>query len=74
MSKVNFSLDREVTEELVRLVPARRRSQVVNEILREALLRIRRVHACRHLAELRGRTATLSSKEIVAAVRDDRSR
>lgn len=74
MPKVNFSLEREVREELVRLVPARRRSQVVNEILREALLRIRRVHARRRLTELRDRTAKLSSEEIVAAVRADRRR
>jgi Arc/MetJ family transcription regulator len=37
MAKMNISIDEEVREELFRLVPPRRRSQVVNEALRKEL-------------------------------------
>lgn len=74
MPKVNLSLEAEVREELDRLVPARQRSRVVNQILREALLRMRRKRAMDRLMQLRRRSATLSSQEIVRAVRKDRAR
>jgi len=73
MVKMNISIDEEVREELFRLVPPRRRSQVVNEALRKELLHRKREQAAKQLQELRKRSATLSSKEIVAAVIRDRT-
>ena len=72
MPKMNISIDEEVREELFRLVPPRRRSQVVNEALRKELLYRKREQATKQIQELRKRSATLSSKEIVAAVKRDR--
>jgi hypothetical protein len=74
MKKVNVSLDEEVRDELFRLVPPRQRSRVVNEALREVLLRRRRVDAMARLVQLRGRSATLGAAEILTAVRRDRAR
>ncbi len=74
MAKLNVSIDERVREELFRLVPPRRRSQVVNEALRKELLRRKREHATEVLRRLRKRSATLSGEEIVAAVRRDRTR
>ena len=73
MAKMNISIDEEVREELFRLVPPRRRSQVVNEALRKELLHRMREQATKRLQELRKRSAKLSSKEIVAAVKRDRT-
>lgn len=74
MVKLNVSIDEQVREELFRLVPPRRRSQVVNEALRKELLRRKREHATGILHQLRKRSATLSGEEIVNAVRRDRTR
>jgi Arc/MetJ family transcription regulator len=73
MAKMNISIDEEVREELFRLVPPRRRSQVVNEALRKELLHRKREQAIKRLQELRKGSAKLSSKEIVAAVKRDRT-
>lgn len=74
MAKLNVSIDDCLREELFKLVPPRRRSQVVNEALRNELLRRKRRHAAEVVQRLRKRSATLSGKEIVAAVRRDRGR
>lgn len=74
MAKLNVSIDDRLRDELFRLVPPRRRSQVVNEALRHELLRRKRRHAAEVVHRLRGRSATLSEKEIVNAVRRDRAR
>lgn len=74
MAKLNVSIDDRLREELFRLVPPRRRSQVVNEALRNELLRRKRQHAAEAVRRLRKRSATLSGKEIVEAVRRDRTR
>jgi hypothetical protein len=74
MPKVNVSLDDDVGDDLLRLVPARRRSRLVNEILREALLGIKRERAMAWLTQLRQTTATLRAGEILAALRKDRAR
>jgi hypothetical protein len=74
MAKLNVSIDDRLRDELFRLVPPRRRSQVVNEALRNELLRRKRQHATELLRGLRGRSATLSGKEIVEAVRRERTR
>jgi metal-responsive CopG/Arc/MetJ family transcriptional regulator len=74
MAKLNVSIDDRLREELFKLVPPRRRSQVVNEALRNELLRRKRRHASEVVQRLRKRSATLSGNEIVAAVRRDRGR
>jgi metal-responsive CopG/Arc/MetJ family transcriptional regulator len=74
MVKLNVSIDEQVKEELFRLVPPRRRSQVVNEALRKELLRRNRDHVTQTLRGLRKRSATVSGEEIMAVVRRDRRR
>jgi metal-responsive CopG/Arc/MetJ family transcriptional regulator len=74
MAKLNVSIDDQLREELFKLVPARRRSQVVNEALRNELRRRKRRHATEVIKGLRKRSATLSGNEIVDAVRRDRLR
>lgn len=55
MVKLNVSIDEKVREELFRLVPPRRRSQVVNEALRKELLSRKRQHATEAIRRLRKR-------------------
>jgi hypothetical protein len=74
MAKLNVSIDDRLRDELFRLVPPRRRSQVVNEALQNELLRRKRRHATEAVHRLRKRSATLTGKEIVEAVRRDRAR
>lgn len=74
MAKLNVSIDDRLRDELFRLVPPRRRSQVVSEALQHELLRRKRRHATEALQRLRKRSATLSGKDIVEAVRRDRTR
>jgi len=74
MAKLNVSIDDRLRDELFRLVPPRRRSQVVNEALQNELLRRKRRHATEVVHRLRKRSATLTGKEIVDAVRRDRAR
>jgi hypothetical protein len=74
MAKLNVSIDDRIREELFKLVPPRRRSQVVNEALRNELLKRKRQHATDAVRRLRKQSATLSGKEILAAVRKERIR
>lgn len=74
MAKLNVSIDDRLREELFKLVPPRRRSQVVNEALRHELLRRKRQHATEAIHRLRKRSATFSGNEILVAVRKERAR
>jgi metal-responsive CopG/Arc/MetJ family transcriptional regulator len=74
MAKLNVSIDDRLRDEFFRLIPPRRRSQVVNEALRHALLRRKRRRATDMVHRLRNRIATLTGQEIVDAVRRDRER
>lgn len=74
MAKLNVSIDDQLRDELFRLVPPRRRSQVINDALRHELLRRKRRHAADVVQGLRKQSATLSGNEIVEAVRRDRER
>lgn len=74
MAKLNVSIDDQLRDKLFRLVPPRRRSQVVNDALRHELLRRKRQQAAEAVQGLRKRSATLSGNEIVEAVRRDRER
>lgn len=72
MPRVSVTLDSEVWQELVRLVPSRQRSRMVNEALRKELLRRKRDLAMQQLLRLREKTATLTSRDITAALQRDR--
>ncbi len=72
MPKVNVSLDQDVRDDLIRLVPPRKRSQVVNEALRKELFRRKRESATETLQLLRKKTATLSGRDVLRSVREDR--
>lgn len=74
MVKVNVSLEDDVRDDLMRLVPPRKRSQVINDALRKELLCKKRESATEKLRLVRRRTATLSGREILGAVRSDRAR
>nr|WP_281720410.1 hypothetical protein [Nitrosomonas nitrosa] len=74
MAKLNVSIDDRLRDELFRLIPPRRRSQVVNEALRHELLRRKRRQATEVVDRLRKRSATLTGQEIVDAVRRERER
>ncbi len=74
MAKLNVSIDDRLRDELFKLIPPRRRSQVVNEALRHELLRRKRRQATEAVHRLRKRSATLTGQEIVDAVRRDRER
>lgn len=74
MGKVNVSLQEDVYEDLLKLVPPRKRSEVINEALRKELLHRKRELAAARIKQLRQRSATLNNREIVEAVRKDRYR
>ena len=74
MAKLNVSIDDQLRDELFKLVPPRRRSQVVNEALHNELRRRKRRQATEMVQRLRKRSATLDGQEIVEAVRHDRTR
>lgn len=71
MPKVNVSLDEDVHDDLLRLIPARKRGQVINIALRKELLRRKRETATEALQLLRKKTATLSRRDVLRAVRED---
>jgi metal-responsive CopG/Arc/MetJ family transcriptional regulator len=74
MARLNVSIEDRLRDEFFKLVPPRRRSQVINEALRTELLRRRGQHAMDAVCRLRKRSATLSGKEILDAVRKERAR
>ena len=74
MAKLNVSIDEHVREERFRLAPPRRRSQGVNEALRKELHRRRCEQATDAVRRLRKRSATMTSGEILAVVRRDRTK
>jgi len=74
MPKVNFILDEDVREELVRIIPRGQRSRLVNEAIKKELLRMKRAQALSKLLDLRKKSATFSAREIQEALRKDRSR
>jgi hypothetical protein len=69
-----FSLQEDVHEDLVKLVPARKRSEVINNALHKEFLHRKRELAAARIKKLRKCSATLNDREIVEAVRKDRSR
>ena len=72
MAKLNVSIDDQLRDEHFKLVPPRRRSQVVNEALRHELLRRKRQQATTAVLRLRKRSATLTGQDIMDSIRQNR--
>lgn len=72
--KVNFLLEKEVTEELQKLVPAGQRSKVVNLALKKELQRLKRKQATEKLLELRQQGRKINMAEIVEILRTTREK
>jgi hypothetical protein len=70
--KINFLIDNDVAREMEDLVPAGKRSKVVNEALRRELELIRRRSAVSELIEESNRGKKLSTAAIVAGLSADR--
>jgi len=71
--KVNFMINDDVRKEFERLVPSGERSKVVNEALKKELNFIKRKRLTERLLLLRSKQG-LSTNEIVAALKKDRTR
>jgi len=74
MGKLNVSLEEDVHQDLFKLVPPRKRSEVINEALRKELLHRKRELVAIRLKQLRQRSATLQDREIVEVLQRDRTR
>jgi hypothetical protein len=71
--KVNFMINDDVRKEFEKLVPSGERSKVANEALRKELNSIKRKRLTEKLLLLRSKQR-LSTKEIVTALKKDRTR
>ena len=71
--KVNFMINDDVRKEFERLVPSGERSKVANEALKKELNSIKRNRLTEKLLLLRSKQS-LSTKEIVTALKKDRTR
>ena len=69
--RVNFLIEETLSRELAELVPAGKRSQVVNEALRKELEIIRRKAAISRLVS-GSKGKRLTTREIVSALEKDR--
>jgi len=72
--KLNFFVDDDVRKDMEYLIPAGQRAKVINEALRKELLRIKRTKVAEKLLNLRTKSAPVSSREIIEALRKDRRR
>jgi Arc/MetJ-type ribon-helix-helix transcriptional regulator len=72
--KLNFMINDDVAEELERLVPAGKRSRVVNEAIRKELERIRREALTEQLHVLREEGPIYAPGEVATELRKDRER
>jgi hypothetical protein len=72
--KLNFMISEDVAEELEKLVPAGKRSRVVNEAIRKELERLRRESLTERLHLLRESGPLSTASEIAADLRRDRRR
>ncbi len=73
-TKVNIVLDDDVKADLDRLVESGRRNRVINDALRREIRLMRRRSASDRLDELRTRSHRVGTRDIVQAIRRDRSR
>ena len=72
--KLNFMISEEVADELEKLVPAGKRSRVVNEAIRKELERLRREKLTEQLHALRETGPIYKAAEIAEDLRKDRKR
>ncbi len=73
-TKVNIVLDDDVKADLDRLVESGRRNRVINDALRREIRLMQRRSASDRLDELRTRSHRVGTRDIVEAIRRDRSR
>ncbi len=71
--KVNFMINEDVIKEFERLVPSGERSKIANEALKKELNFIKRKQLTERLLLIRAKKR-LSTKEIVDALKKDRSK
>lgn len=74
MVKVNFVLEEEVRDELNKAIPLRKRSKIVNEVIKKELIRLKRQAATEKLFKIRERTAKYKTEQIVEQLKIDRTR
>ena len=72
--KLNLMISEDVANELERLVPAGKRSRVVNEAIRKELERLRRESLTERLHVLREEGPVYVGAEITEELRSDRGR
>ena len=70
--KMNFLIEKDVEQEMERLVPSGKRSKVVNEALRRQLELMRRKSAANNLLSESTHGRRLSTAAIVAGLSHDR--
>lgn len=70
--KMNFLIEKDVEQEMERLVPTGKRSKVVNEALRRHLELMRRKSAASNLLSESGHGRKLSTAAIVTGLSHDR--
>ncbi len=72
--KLNFMIKNELVMELEELVPPGRRSKVVNEAIMKELMALKRQKLTEKLLAIKQKSPSLSTDEIVAALKEDRRR
>jgi hypothetical protein len=70
--KINFTIEEDIGKELERLIPAGKRSAVVNIALRKELEAIRRKKAVEKLASVSFKGKKFSNREIIQGLAKDR--
>jgi hypothetical protein len=72
--KLNFMIKNELVIELEELVPPGRRSKVVNEAIMKELMALRRQKLTEKLLAIKQRSPSLSTDEMLVALKEDRRR
>lgn len=72
--KLNFMIKNELVMELEELVPPGRRSKVVNEAIMKELMALKRQKLTEKLLAIKQKSPSLSTDEIVTALKGDRRR
>jgi len=70
--KLNFMIKNELVMELEELVPPGKRSKVVNEAIMKELMALKRQKLTEKLLVIKQKSPSLSTDEIVAALKEDR--
>ncbi len=72
--KLNFMIKNELVMELEELVPPGRRSKFVNEAIMKELMALKRQKLTEKLLAIKQKSPSLSTDEMVAALKEDRRR